>query len=327
MDHTLSRGCRRPAPGGLWLAGLLAAGCLVAAQERQVLFYTGFETSEGYTAAELELPLRGQKGWLGSGSGGNGLVRDFFLGLGQQAYIGYLPPAPKDGFLVLWKPLDLPTPSPDRPIWRFSVLMQIVDSTNGQYDDFRWTFYNRDGITLFSIAFDNATTGIYFALGDSAEFVDTGYAFSNEAMYELEVILNFARNDWIARMNGVRIIDSQPISLEGVALDLGDVDAVWVVHDPQWAGDNYMLFDEYTVTVEPMTTIPPLVEPWGFNEDGEFQLLLHGERGERYAVEATEDLKQWTRIGEELLEEGWLLFTDPASGGRRHSFYRMVQVP
>ncbi|RME94110.1 MAG: hypothetical protein D6766_06690 [Verrucomicrobia bacterium] len=309
------------------LAALMAASALGGAPGRQVVFYTGFEISEGYRSAESELPLRGQNGWLGSGSGGNGLVRDFFVGLGQQAYIGYLPPAPKDGYLVLWKPLDLPDPQPDRPIWRFSVLMQIVDSTNGQYDDFRWTFYNRDGIALFTTAFDNANTGIYFALDDSAEFYDTGFVFSNDAMYELEVILNFARNDWIARMNGVRIIDAQPISTNGVALNLGDVDAVWVAHDPQQPGDNYMLFDEYTVSVEPETVIPPVVEPLGFTDEGDFALLLHGERGVRYGVEATDDLRQWIRIGEPLLDEGWLVFTDPAANGRQHAFYRMVELP
>lgn len=69
-----------------------------------VIYATGFEVEEGYSYADEFLPLRGQMGWIGEGSGGNGLLTNFFEGFGQQAYVGFAPPAPKDELLNIWRP-------------------------------------------------------------------------------------------------------------------------------------------------------------------------------------------------------------------------------
>ena len=53
------------------------------------IFSTGFERSEGY---DDQYVLIGQNGWLSFGSGGNGLVTNFFEGFGQQAFIGLTGP-------------------------------------------------------------------------------------------------------------------------------------------------------------------------------------------------------------------------------------------
>jgi hypothetical protein len=332
MNH-----CRIMRAGWSGLLGLAAGGALLAAADAEVVYFTGFETAEGYPDASVYPELRGQRGWRGEGSGGNGLLRDFFAGHGQQAYVGFLAPAPKDVMLSLWRPLGADDPDPARPVWTFSVLMQVVDSTNGHYDDFYWSAYNRQGTRLFTVNFDNSRAEIFYALEDSAEFLPTGFGFSNDALYELELVMNFARNNWIARLNGVVIVDSVPITTGDAALNLGDVDAVWSVREPAAPGDNYLLFDEYTVRIETgRTTIPPSLELLGLNADGECELYVHGERGLRYSIEVSNDLRKWAALGTYPMPDGVLSdgrpapgllhFVDSTSPGFSRSFYRVREA-
>ena len=89
---------------------------MVQSQAQPLLSYggtvysTGFEIAEGY---DPELQLVGQNNWVGFGSGGNGIITNFFEGYGQQAYIGFAPPAPKDEVLNVWRPIGL---APINPI-------------------------------------------------------------------------------------------------------------------------------------------------------------------------------------------------------------------
>ena len=106
------------------------------------IFYTQFESGQGYST---NLDLVGQAGWLGDGSGGNGIVNNFIAGQGQQAYIGYSAPAAGDDQLVAWQPLNFSPLAANQPIVKFSVLMSIEDSTNDNFDNFRWSVYNRSG--------------------------------------------------------------------------------------------------------------------------------------------------------------------------------------
>lgn len=289
----------------------------------QVLFYTGFEAAEGYDARR---PLRGQKGWVGEGSGGNGLVRDFFANMGQQAFIGYAPPALKDEVLSVWRPFNVPAPTPQRPVWKFTVWMQIVDSTNGEYDDFRWSAYNTQGHRLFSLDFDNATLEINYLLDDGQGFRSTGFTFSTEVVYRLEIWMNFARNNWQAVMNGQVVVSSQPITTTGARLDLSDIGAVWALRTKGRPGDNYMLFDEYQLTIEPTDHIPATLEPVGLNARGEFELYLHAERNRTFALDVSTDLKEWVPLATNRLAEGVWFFTDTTAPGYPRSFYRAREV-
>ncbi len=310
---------------GVLTAGVLAVAPRLAAATAapEVLFYTGFEAAEGYDAGKT---LRGQQGWLGEGSGGNGLVRDFFEGLGQQAFVGYAPPAPKDEVLSVWRPFNVPAPAPERPVWKFSVWMQIVDSTNGEYDDFRWSAYNTEGHRLFSLDFDNATLEINYLLDDGQGFRATGFTFSTEVIYRLEIWLNFARNNWQAVMNGQVVVDAQPITTTGARLDLSDIGAVWVLHTRGRPGDNYLLFDEYQLTIEPTDHLPATLELVGLNARGEFELYLHAERNRTFALDVSTDLKDWTPLATNRMAEGFWFFADTTAPGYPASFYRAREV-
>jgi hypothetical protein len=312
------------------LASFITAGFLAAlparAAEPVVLYSTGFERSEGYSTEAQELPLRGQKGWLGEGSGGNGIVTNFFEGAGQQAFIGFTPPALKDEVLSVWRPFNAPRPDPLKPVWKFSVWMQIVDSTNGQYDDFRWSAYNTEGRRLFTLDFENSSTEINYALDDTNGFLATGFTFNTEVIYQLEIWMNFARNNWQAVMNGQVIVNAQPITTTGARLDLSDIGAVWAVRRKGQAGDNYLLFDDYTLTIEPVDHIPATLELLGFNERGAFELFLHGERARRFSLDVTSDFVTWTSLGTNRLDAGSWYFLDTSAPDYDFGFYRAREI-
>jgi hypothetical protein len=322
-----TRVCRAWLPLGGWLLALASVAFAQSPPPAPSLIYgTSFEYEEGYTAADALAPLRGQMNWIGEGSGGNGLLTNFFAGCGQQAYVGYAPPALKDDFLNIWRPVGYQPPGPHQPVVKFSVLMQIVDSTNGQYDDFRWSAYNSAGSRLFSLDFDNSRAEIFYVLDDAAGFKSSGFSFSNDAIYELHIWMNFWRNNWLAIMNGRVVVDSQPLTTINARLDLSDVDAVWAIRNKGLAGDNYMLFDDYWLTIEPVASIPPVLETIGLRPDGQFELMLHGERGMKYAIDVSEDLVSWAGLATNAPPTGVWSFLDSTAPDYPISFYRARAV-
>lgn len=86
--------------------------------------------------------------------GGNGILSGFIPGQGQQAYIGFAPPDPGSDQLYVWRPINFNPLAAGLPVINFSVLMRIADSSNTNYDYFRWSTYNMQGDRLFSIEFD-----------------------------------------------------------------------------------------------------------------------------------------------------------------------------
>jgi hypothetical protein len=223
-----------------------------------VAFSTQFSSAAGYSSA---LPLAGQNGWLGSGTGQSGVVTNFFAGSGQQAYVGFAPTTAGNSGGSVWRPVTIS--SNENRIVRFTVLMRVVDSTNARYDQFRWSIYNTNGTRLFSLVFDNFNLSISTLSQSGADLVPTGRSFSNTSIYQLEILMSYAQNVWSASLDGVPIVSSQPMGNLGTVLDVGSARAVWVVRDAASPGDNYMLFDNYaleviTALIPPELTIEPL---------------------------------------------------------------------
>lgn len=287
---------RLPLPGS-WLCLLvLLAGMWspeLAAAPR-VIYQTRFEATEGFSG---RFTLAGQGGWMLFGSGGNGIVTNYFEGYGQQAYIGAVAPSNGDDSLSLLHPLNF-KPNPQRQeVLTFSVLMAIMDSSTTNRDDFRWSAYNSKGDRLFSLDFDNNSLDVTYALDDGKGFISTGTQFTNSALYELTIQLNFGRNLWSASANGLSLVNAMPITTRfDTVLDLADIDAVWLPTDPARAGDNYMLFDEFKVVVETLDILPPLLESVSRLQDGKFLLRVVGEPGISYRIQASSDLLQWATI-------------------------------
>jgi hypothetical protein len=220
------------------------------------IYYTGFEAAEGYNTS---FALAGQNSWKSFGGGQNGIVFDYFYDLSQQAYVGFSSPVPGTN-LYVWPTLNITPDTNTRPVIAFSTFMEIIDSSNLQFDDFGWTVYNRNGINLLFLDFDNYDLGIYYQLNDSPKYYSTGKTFQNGHIYYLEVTMDFARNIWSAYLDGDELVRGAPLSAApNTPHNLGDIDATWLQANGT-AGDNYMLFDDYYVTSEP-SQVPRIVTP------------------------------------------------------------------
>ena len=209
------------------------------------LFSTGFESSEGYVTGTLS----GQNGWLRSGSGGNTIKTDtadtVFRGYGNQALIGTAQTS--NTTLSLWQPINI-TPASGEII-NFSVLCDVIDSTgnaSSPRDRFRWSANNINGVRLFSIEFDNATNDISYILDDNIpHFI--GNLFSNNTLLNVQMTVDFTRNQWTATLNGETLVAIQPVVTGIEAANLGGFSADRVLNSSR-AGSNYMFFDNYTIT-------------------------------------------------------------------------------
>ena len=324
-----------------WLqgrGGILALSLFFAAQlpfqvavATQVsnLYTAGFELSEGF---DIRYTLMGQGGWTGTDTNGNGngIVKDYFVPKQQfghqQAFVGFFPLTNTNGTLNVWRPLNFDPVAADLPVVTFYVTMSIYDSfTVTNRDCFRWSIYNTNngGERLFTLDFDNTTLEINYELDDD-QFVSTGYKFENGdqsgGQYDLVVIMNFADNLWSAWLNDVQIVDARDMTTKSSALNLGDIDAVWVNDTLGKPGDNFMAFDNYAVTVEPY---PFRLDPVGRLSNGIFLVRLTGEPGRRYAIEVSDNLKDWSLVSTETVSpDGTVIVDDPTASGYQRSFYR-----
>ena len=294
-----------------------------------VLYETGFEAWEGF---DPTLDLAGQGGWLAVGTGGNGLLEGPVEGFqGQVAYVGFSPPGEGDGFLNVFRPVGLAPVGGHPPILTFTVSFQITDSTTDapHFDDFRWSAYNTEDQRLFTLDFDNEALEIHFVLDDEAGFRSTGFAFRSGEPYDLEVRMNLARNLWTATLNGAVLVNAQPITTRSARLDLGSIDAVWAVRDPDNPGDNFMMFDDYRLVGDSAAEIPPVLEAVGRLTDGRFLVRVLGEPGIRYAVEASGDLSHWEPVGTVTAQSpgGTADLQDLGAVGSGARFYRAYSVP
>lgn len=307
------------------LAGLLAMSAGPAPAAVTVVYQTGFEEAEGYNP---EYTLAGQLGWTNDGTGGNGLFTDAanFPDMGQQAYVGAFPPEDFEVSLAVWRPINLaPIPS-NTTLVRFSVEMAIRDSLNGAYDYFDWSVYNASNERLLTIDFDNKTYSIAYLLEGTTQWVTAAPTFRNDVRYRLQILMDFSNNRWSATLGDALIATNQPLRTRtDTALTLGDVDAIWYYEDLIVPGDNFMLFDNYTITRE--GPLPPTLTPLD-RAGNTFTFRLRGEPGRRYAVEATTNFTAWSslRTNTTDLLDGTFEFTD-RDARPPYRFYRGRLVP
>lgn len=315
----------RPARLVLWLL-LLAPSFTAPRAAAQVptpviVYRTEFEFAEGYrTTANLA----GQNNWVAAGTGGNGILTNALPGQGQQAYVGFSPPTAPDDYVALFRPLNFTPLESGLPLVRFTVLMNLNDSTTGGRDSFRWSVYNTNATRLLTLDFDNETLGICYQLEAGTNFINTGYTFANGATYRLEVILNFRRNRWSAYLGDTEIVTLQPITTQNTPLTLGDIAAVYFVHNPASPGDNYMVFDDYTVAAEPIANTNPRLQAVAYDRAGPFTFRAFVEPLLRHTLEVSDDLRQWRFLADYTSPDASFDFRDTtAQPGDRARFYRI----
>ena len=274
-----------------WLIIVLLAVAASSLGQAQVIYRTGFEPDEGY---DIKFTLAGQGGWLAEGTGGSGLVQEAFQDLGNQAYVGFWAPLEDDeGYVNLWRPLDVPKTNATR--LRFSVIMMVADDDKEQRDEFRWSIYNSETKRLASIDFDNHSQTINYELDDGNGFQDTEFGFERNTIYDLSIEMDFSKNQWSALIGGESIVDKKPLTTTGAKLELGDISAVWVYREVGKAGENYMVFDEYKIEqLEDENEEPEFKTDLALKMKNGLPTLSFGPG--KTALEASQDLKNWETL-------------------------------
>lgn len=286
-----------------------------------LIYRANFEAHEGYST---NFSLSGQNGWQHEGSGGNGVILDFIPGGGQSAYIGFGAPGATE-FNNVWRPVNLAPVPTNLSVVTFSVTMLVVDSTDGQRDDFRWSIYNTNGSRLFSLDFDNASTGINYGLDGAGGFVSTGFQFTRGAVHELAITMNFPRNRWQASLNGTVLTAPLPITTTNAARNLGDIDAVWAIRTPGNAGNNYLVFDNYQIAGEPRVAVPSLLSATR-QGDGQLRLQVLAEQATRNAIEVSTNLTRWDAVVTNSALDGFFDVLDGSPLTLSRRFYRVRLV-
>jgi len=297
---------------GVLVALLWSGGRATAAA---VLYQTSFESTEGYTT---NLDLVGQKGWVGLGSGGNGIATGFFAGKGQQAYVGFTPPRTNDTTLFVYQPINKSVPRA-----QFAVTLAIIDSSNGNWDDFYWAVFNQQGQQLVTLDFDNFSTNVFYFLEGSTNRTATGVKFSNSIAYQLNMILDYTSNRWSATLGPDLLATNQPITTSGAPLNLGDIDAAWVVYTPAAPGDNFMVFDDYQISAsvpQPRLSLLGMV-------NGSPTLRLTGLTNIQFAIDASTNVVDWLPLKTNITSGGSFDYVDDAGAGLPRRFYRARWVP
>jgi len=306
---------------GLLLLLLIGRPCLSATIP---VFQTGFETEEGYNA---DFDLEGQQGWLGTSDyheSDNGLISDYFPGLGQHAYIGFSGEGIGEDAVYVWHPLEIIPPQ--FPIAHFSVTMLIEDSLEvTKRDYFDWTVFNPNEEQLFTLEFDNNDLGIYYALENGTNFIWTGAVFERSTAYNLTIDMDFSRNRWSAALDGNPIVNEKVITQFGSTLELADVDAVWIYRDPNAPGDNFMVFDNYSITASSIDR--PYLTNLTQLANGTALFRVVGEVGRRYAVEVTTDFSEWSILSTNTADNGFFDYVDETAVDYPTSFYRARLAP
>ncbi len=288
------------------------------------VYSTQFEVPQGYN---INLDLTGQAGWTNSGSGGNGLILNAIPGQGQSAYIGFDAPNPADDNLVIWQPIDFNAVAAAYPTVKFSTQMRIEDSTNDLYDIFRWSIYNTQGNRLFSLDFDNDFLDIGYLLDGTNQIFFTTNTFVNATTYTLTVTMDFASNRWSASFGNALIATNKAITTVNAPLNLGDIDAVWLVNQINGTnapGNNYMIFDNYTITAE----MPPArVQYLGRTGDGWSLLRVNGQNNSRWSLDATTNFVNWIPLKTNVISGTNFDHVDTTSASLPRRYYRARLVP
>jgi hypothetical protein len=232
------------ASGTIFLSGNLSpAG--------DVIYATDFE-SFGYGLNRAA----GADSWGGVNlaPGVQGIV-NAFTGQGLGGFLGFN--TPSDTLVSVYRPLNFQPIAQGRPLVTILIDLAIVDSSNGAYDSFGLGLFNRNSEFLAGVFFDNSNLGVYYD-NHSGVLFDTGTRFQNGAGYLLAMTIDYAANTWAATLNGTLLFTNRTFHAAGLVRDLGPVTFDWFVSDRANPGNNYLLFDDFSITASP-TPSPPVI--------------------------------------------------------------------
>lgn len=203
-------------------------------------------------------------------------------GMGQTAALGcldhvsYTMPPTLTQFIRVGHKVDKdPVVTGGKPIVDFYCQIGLTQSTNGHHDDFEVLVYNFDDKVLGGLTFDltenklfrydaNEYSSGYVAGVSASPFTDTGLSLSPlyGKVQELRMRVNYNTNTWSASVGGVQVVNNAIFTKRPVASaarTFGSTQARWYISVPGFAGNNWMLFDDWIISAYAEPTIPVTV--------------------------------------------------------------------
>lgn len=308
-------------------------------------YFTGFEN---FTVGEDT--VIGTDSWSGSYAGTklNGVMNEAqhgVLGIGNAAFIGgFATTVTRTGSgnsVFLRRPVNLDPVAMNQEVATFSVVFGIKDSTISRRDDFEFLIYNQAGTLLAGLQFDNSTLDsttlkprrLIYRLswnGSAYQYVLTSYNFLPETLETLRFRVNFRTNRWTASLSDVPVFQDLPFYTGAATKNLGYVIAKMAVRNVTSTtivpGDNYMLFDDYSVRTDALTMAVQAERTAG----GAAKLTWNEEAGYTYQVEYSSDCKTWKSDLAGSSHVAALTqsasFTDPTTPVPAQRFYRIKRT-
>jgi len=310
-------------------------------------YITGFEN---FTVGNDT--IIGKESWTGSHAGYqlHGVMSETqhgVLGIGNAGFIGgyaTTTAATTNKVVYVRRPVNLDPVALNQEVATFSVVFGIKDSTTTtKRDNFEFLIYNQANALLGGIQFDNTTLDsstlkprrLIYRLswnGTAFQYVLTGYSFLPETLETLQIRINYRTNRWTASLSDVPVFQDLSFYTGTAAKNLGSVMVKMAVAntDPLTGnirpGDNYMLFDDYRVRTDAVSTTATFTKSTG----GAARIAWNEEAGYTYQVQYSNDLKTWNSDLANSSHTATLTqsatFTDPTTPVPGVRFYRIKSV-
>ncbi len=307
-----------------WLTfGIVASLLAVSSTDADVLYETDFES---FVVGDDN--LADQDGWNGTNVGQHvhGIVSSVNPVLGKSGFLGINSPA--SSIVLVNRNIDFFPNQNGSNVVKFSSTLAINRSTNGEDDYFSVVLFNQDNDLLASIVFDTFDGSIRRRDGVSGNPSEKlAKPFDYTTPFELSFRIDFAANQWTAKIDGNVIFSDRQFNGGGAALNLKTIGIAWTLFDEKAPGNNWILFDHWRVESCPTLRITSIA----IDQQGAAVISWPVESGFQYRIEASNDLSVWlTNLPQSvfLAQPGDTEFTysDSMAQGVPRRHYRVVNM-
>ena len=292
--------------------GLAANPAAIAGE----VYFTGFESPPFVVGDDK---IVGTDGWTGSHAGLklHGILNESSHGvlqLGNAAVLGGNPQitASTNKSVYVRRAVNLDPLALNQEVVTFRVACGLKDSSLVQRrDNFEFLIYNANSAPqlLGGIQFDNTTLDtttlkpqrLLYRLswsGTTFQYLNTGSTFFPETMEALECRINLRTNRWSASLGGVPLFQDVTFYTGNAAKTVGSVVVQMKVTNTNplngnlMPGDNYLLFDGYSLRTDAVTTGVEVSR----SGNGQPVITWNEEAGYSYILQRSDNLTTWTNV-------------------------------
>ncbi|MCP4846799.1 MAG: hypothetical protein GY899_02495 [Verrucomicrobiaceae bacterium] len=319
------------------ILGIPALTTIHAAQVE--IYFTDFED-----APSGDDQLVGYDDWNGNPTnrGCHGIDSEAVPGLGKSAFIGYNSPGNSSTSAVVLRSIPHDPVATGRPIIRLVAAIGLNDSDDESplgddpdRDSFFIAFFNSAGQRLASLNYNNTEDAFGLWRDDGIDTFDTEEEFIRNEVQILVAEIDFLSNTWSVDLGGFQIFRDQPFTAKtGVDMDLGGTAITWQRSLGSNWGNNWMLFDYWTVYAD---TSKLAISEDNFHINsitrsgaGNITLEWKSQPGFLYQVEYSDDMINWkSDLPNSLIEEPVnreTSYTDITTAQARVRGYRITRA-